>query len=77
MNIHNLDYKLYDTSLKDEGKYILQKPYEQLFPAMPGKFLIRAYAPIDNNNNCLMIEEVVSNDVDKTTIFHQEVWFRE
>lgn len=75
VNIHDLNYHLLEsyTYIANEGKYNLPE-YERLFPAMPGKFLIRAYAPVDDNNN-LMIQEVVSNDVNATTIFHQEVWY--
>lgn len=73
VNIHDLNYELYNTAMHDskEEAYTNLEPYKQLFPAMPGKFLIRAY----DDNNKLMIQEVVSDDVDKTTIFHQEVWF--
>ena len=76
VNIHDLNYHfdLYETYISNEETYKNLKPYEQLFPAMPGKFLIRAYAPVDDNIN-LMIQEVVSNDTAKTTIYHQEVWY--
>ena len=80
VNIHDLNYKLYTTYIIIEDFYepYFKSSYKELFPAMPGKFLIRAYAPIDNDNNYLMIQEVVSDDNDKiTTIYHQEVWFRE
>ena len=77
VNIHDLTYQFLSTtyiSNEEQYKRLNPKPYQKLFPAMPGKFLIRAYAPVDDNIN-LMIQEVVSNDTAKTTIYHQEVWY--
>ncbi|MBQ7578738.1 MAG: PD-(D/E)XK nuclease family protein [Synergistaceae bacterium] len=73
LDIHNLDYSFGEDF--NEEKYTSQKVYERIFPAMPGKYLLRAYAPV-NDNNYLMIQEVVSNDTAKTTIFHEEVWYK-
>ena len=75
LEIHNLDYEYADITFI-ESTYKAQKEYERIFPAMPGKYLFRAYAPV-RDNNYLMIQEVVSNDTAKTTIFHEEVWYTE